>query len=1028
MAKRQSQKRDGLGSSPKKGSQERPEQREEVQCEEDETVDSFLAAWLDGLESDDVEALDLARSIIREAPLPLQAPLRERIGELLELSRLTVTPSRYSAGERLGQYILTKKLGQGTTGTVWAAEDPEGRRVALKIIHPLYLSSSEGLRRLSVEVEAASRVHHPALVGLTGQLEEESVFALVTDLVGEGRTLADELTQCGEGEAQWHSRALVARLLDAVRGVSALHEANILHLDLKPANMLVADDMSLKVADLGLARMQDDPSLTRTIQVLGTPAYMSPELARGNRRGADKRSDVFALGAILFEILTLSRPFGSGSPAVVMRCILDEEPMPMPRILGEFSRSESRALRSIVGRCLEKDPEDRYPDAGALAQDLGRALGGQSVAGLATKRRLALIGRRHRRVALAGTLTVAMVGAAVIVANRQATLRGQAERALELATTITQVVGTGVRDFDQERVGSLVATLLEVAREEDVSLDLRRSLISSAGGLFCERGLLEDGLGLLELALGLEEEEQAADPHDRAHILLVDAYYRERIGDLEGAMTRQVRAARLLSPLPDEYSERLRVEALGYSWVNSWMLGMSGEAVAELLDGHSVQSLARDLKDAAPEWEKGPKVQYHELLAMRLKVQLEGVTPGLAGEAQKAVRRLEGFLGPDHHWVFDALAFDAWVSYKLGDHLVALRKYSNLKTRVEGFSGADDVRAAFAEFGMGTSTIHLASGELHDQTDEDYYLQRITPLFESAVSRLTAAVGPDSRLTLHARLNQAVGEGLCGRHEHKQTLIRDLLVDLDRCLLPSDPIRFTAYRGLYETYQYQGRFEEAGDLMAQRWRAYLDGLGAALPLAFRDIHDHLRRWPLVSPGAHCADLDNLIEAFVRACSTSPLEGAKEAADWVKAMADRTQAVREGDPERVLELREAARMPRLPMAWFETQWAPRDAVSASSVREYIWKNRNVETVSSLFVRSLALCRAGRLDEARASLARLDPMEADEHHRPSVKAQIAFAKARIMQAEGTPNGVDEILAASDGIEDSISLMRVILSHED
>ena len=991
------------------------------------TVESLLANWLDGLGSDDAEAQDLARIIIQEAPVSLRDPLRERITELLDLSRLSATPSHYRAGEQLGPYLLTKKLGQGTTGAVWAAEDPEGRSVALKIIHPLYRSSPDGLRRLSVEVEAASRVHHPSLVGITGRFDEGGIFALVSDLVGAGRTLADELTQYREGEAQWDARIMVARLLNVVRGVSALHAAGILHLDLKPANLLIASDLSLKVGDFGLAKVLDDPSLTRTLQVLGTPAYMSPELARGNRRGADERSDVFALGAILFEALTLSRPFGSGSPASVMRSILDEEPAPIPRLLGGFTRSESRSLRSIVGRCLEKDPENRYPDAGALAQDLECALGGQPVAGLAMRRRLALVGRKYRRPALVGTVMVVLVAGAMIVANRQAALRGQAERALELTTNVIQVVGANVTEFNRDDVNRLVDDLRQMSGEEDIELELRSALVSSAGKLFCERGLLSAGLGLLELALGLEEDEHAANAHSRAHILLTDAYYRERIGDLEGAMVRQVRTAKLLSPLADEYSRQLRSEAVGYALVNSWTLGLPSGPVTELLGCQSVQDFEFLLSASKPNWQGEAKIQYLELLAVRLNVELEGITRGHLVQAGRAARRLEVLLGPEHHWVLDALSFDAWLSYKLGDHEVALGKYSALRVRAQNSAGIDDVRVALAEFGMGTSTIHLASAELAAQKDENHHLQGIRPLFESAVSRLTASAGPNSRLTLHARLNQAVGEGLCDRHANKQVLLKELLVDLEHNLPPSDPIRFTALRGLYETYQYQGRFEEAGELMAQRWRSYLDGLGPSLPLAFRDIHGHLRRWPLVSPGAHCSDLSNLIEAFVRACSTSPLAGAEEAALWVQAMADRIQAVRNGDPERVMELHEAASMPRLPMAWFETQWVPKNEVGELTMEKHVWKNRDVYTAGPTLYLSMALCRAGRLDEARASLAQLHPMEIDEPRRQYFIAQMAFAKARIMQAGGTPGGVEEILATSDGIEDLIPLMRAILSSD-
>jgi hypothetical protein len=1010
----------------KRQSQERPEQREGAQREE-ETVDSLLALWLDGLESDDVEPKVLARSIIQEAPESLRAPLEERIGELLELSRLTVAPSRYSAGEMLGSYVLTKKLGQGTTGTVWAAEDSDGHAVALKIIHPLYQSSPEGLMRLNVELEAASRVRHPALVGITGRLEEESAFVLVTALVGDGRTLADELTEYRKGEGHWDSRALVARLLNAMRGVGALHAAGILHLDLKPANILIANDRSLMVADFGLARIQDDASLTRTIQVLGTPAYMSPELARGDRRGADKCSDVFALGAILFEVLTLSRPFGSGTPAAVMHLILNEEPVPMPSILGGFSRSESRTLRSIVGRCLEKNSEDRYPDAGALARELEHALGGQPVVGMGIGRRLALISRRYRRAIIAGTVTVVMIAGALIGTKRQAELRERTEGALELATRMIHAVGTGVKGIDAQEVEQLVGALRQVHGEDDLSKNIRISLISSAGGLFCERGLTGEGLALIELALSIEDDQGTTDARERARLLTLHSYYKDRNGDLEGAMEDQVRAADLLSRFSDETSRLRRAESLAHAWVDNWMLGRSG---SEILGDYAVQDLVLDLQNAIQDLgsDQSARAAYLELLVMHLQVELGGVVLGLAHNAQAATNTLESLLGPNHQWVLDALAFEGWVNYKLGEHSVALGRYSTLKTRVVSVFGDGDVRAALAEFGLATSTIHLASKELQLQDGGGGHLQRIQPLFESAVSRLTRSAGPDSRLTLHARLNQAVGEGLCGRHENKQALLVELLVDMDRCLFPSDPIRFTAYRGLYETYVYQGRFEEAGTLMAERWRAYIDGLGGALPIVFNDLSIYFRKWPLVCPGSYSADLNKLVEVFVLACRTSPLAGAKDAGDWVQAMADRIQAVRDGDPEGVSDLREAVRMPPLPTVWYETQWATLNDRGSSTMQEYIQENWNASAARPAFLQSLAFCRAGRLDEARASLARLDPMEEDEPFRAQIEAQRIFAKARIMQKEGTSSGVEEMLATSDGIGSYMPMMRSTLSFPD
>jgi hypothetical protein len=146
------------------------------------------------------------------------------------------------------------------------------------------------------------------------------------------------------------------------------------------------------------------------------------------------------------------------------------------------------------------------------------------------------------------------------------------------------------------------------------------------------------------------------------------------------------------------------------------------------------------------------------------------------------------------------------------------------------------------------------------------------------------------------------------------------------------------------------------------------------------------------------------------------------------MADRIQAVRDGDPEGVSDLREAVRMPPLPTVWYETQWATLNDRGSSTMQEYIQENWNASAARPAFLQSLAFCRAGRLDEARASLARLDPMEEDEPFRAQIEAQRIFAKARIMQKEGTSSGVEEMLATSDGIGSYMPMMRSTLSFPD
>lgn len=274
--------------------------------------------------------------------------------------------------EQLGRYKLQRVLGRGAMGVVYEGVDPRlNRPVAVKTILKSQLSTpelaAEYQARFEREAQAVARLNHPNIVGVFDFGEENNVAYIVMELIR-----GDELKS-------YFDRKTVFSLADAVRMTSELldalgyaHEQGIVHRDIKPANIMLDAQLRVKLTDFGVARLSEAGSEhTQAGTMVGTPSYMSPEQITGNPVGP--RSDLFAAGIVLYQLLTGERPFSGTGHWAVQRQIVEEQPVPP----SELNPDLDPALDAIVYRALAKNPESRYPYARAFKEDLRRVLDGR---------------------------------------------------------------------------------------------------------------------------------------------------------------------------------------------------------------------------------------------------------------------------------------------------------------------------------------------------------------------------------------------------------------------------------------------------------------------------------------------------------------------------------------------------------------------------------------------------------------------------------------------------------------------------
>lgn len=286
----------------------------------------------------------------------------------------------------LGDYTLRRQIGRGGMGVVYDAwQNSLERRVALKVLPPGIAADNRSFVRFMREAKTAAQLSHPNVVGVHSVgLEKDTPYysmelvegETLAQIIAEIKTVAPETeTPFGRQDGQDYYIHIARCFADVADGLQHAHSRSVIHRDIKPSNLILDEEGRLRILDFGLARLEGQESLTISGSIVGTPLYMSPEQAREKKIHVDHRTDIYSLGATMYELICGLLPFKGKNHHDTLTQIIEREPVE-PRKLNPRVPKD---LETIVLKCLRKDPKDRYGTAEAMGQDLRRFVRGDFV-------------------------------------------------------------------------------------------------------------------------------------------------------------------------------------------------------------------------------------------------------------------------------------------------------------------------------------------------------------------------------------------------------------------------------------------------------------------------------------------------------------------------------------------------------------------------------------------------------------------------------------------------------------------------
>jgi tetratricopeptide (TPR) repeat protein len=490
-------------------------------------------------------------------------------------------------------YEMLEVLGKGGMGVVYKARQVSlGRLVALKMILHGGHAGREERRRFRAEAEAVARLQHPNIVQVYEVGESQGLPYFSLEYCG-GGSLADRL----DG-TPWQASPAAELVQKLSRAMVAAHAAGIVHRDLKPANVLLTADGTPKVTDFGLAKRLDQEGRTQTGAIVGTPSYMAPEQASGEK-SVGPGADVYALGAILYELLTGRPPFKAATPLDTVQQVVHDEPVPVRRLQPKVPRD----LQTVCHKCLEKDPRKRFSSAEALAEDLRRFGAGEPVAArpVGTVGRVARWARRRPAVAallgLVALLAIGGVGGILWAYGETVREKKRTEGALAAESQARQRTRAALDDMSSQVIADWLT---------------QRTQLEPVQRAFLEKALAHYEAFAAESGNTQEVRKSVADAHLRI------GHLRDKLGqhaEAEAAYRRaQELCASLVADFPTvpQYRQDLATShvSLGLLWSN---MGRLKEAQAAYTDALDIRKRLADDFPTVPQYRQDLAISHSNI-------------------------------------------------------------------------------------------------------------------------------------------------------------------------------------------------------------------------------------------------------------------------------------------------------------------------------------------------------------------------------------------------------------------------------
>lgn len=678
---------------------------------------------------------------------------------------------------QLGDFRILRELGRGGMGIVYEAEQISlGRRVALKVLPFAAMLDKQQLARFKNEARAAATLDHPNIVAVYSVGVDRGVHYYAMQLV-EGQSLAQVVAQLKARNEDRAARSehiqsairipqseiatvasarlstlpdyssreyfrTIAQLgIQAAEALDHAHQNGILHRDVKPANLLVDGDGKLWITDFGLARIEQDAGMTMTGDILGTLRYMSPEQALARRAVVDHRSDIYSLGATLYELLTLRPPFDGDDRQELLRQIAFDEPK-KPRQLNSRIPQD---LDTIVLKAIEKNPADRFPTAQELANDIQRFLASQPIkARLATRiQRVVKWSRRHTAF-ISSAAAILLVSTTILAASslRIAKWYGEAMKSGQRARQVADE-NKAVVDF---LVNELLAAPIEEA-EEDREITVSEVLVNAEN----------------RIATALTEQP------------LVEAAVRH-------AMARSYQALRKFDKA-EPHARRaleLRTRLLGPTHHDALD---STTTLVEVLIAREKSDEARQIcRDALEVTRRTLGNEHVETIASMNRMVWFMIASPVPEDADYAARLCNEAieaghreLGAEHRETLRAMSFKALLLYEKGDQGAAEELVRSCLTLSQRALGQDD-----------PLTLEFARDIAFYLAKREAYLDAM-PIYQDVLARQLRTIGPIHPDTIRTR--NELGETLnwLNRYSEAQELFEEGLATVRQLFGPDHP-------------------------------------------------------------------------------------------------------------------------------------------------------------------------------------------------------------------------------------------------